>query len=211
MTATKEEKAREKSNEDTVQSLQDILDSKKKHERGVEVMLDSALAASIREHEGRLEKLQRRKKNKDHDLADKASTEIGIVEADLEELWDEAEGLAITFTFRDIGRKPFDDLVLAHPATPDQKKRVEELGGGMLEYNVDTFPPALMAATAINPEMTLEEATEIFNDWGAGDVEALFATALMVCRERTSIPLSKRDIAQTDDSDLNSIFALDGE
>ncbi len=211
MTTTKEEKAREKSNEDTVQSLRNILDSKKKHERGVEVMLDSALAASIREQEAQLEKLQRRKKRKGHDLADEVSNEIAQIEADLEELWEEAEGLAITFTFRDVGRKPFDDLVLAHPATPDQKKRVEDMGGGMLEYNVDTFPPALMSATSLDPKMTLEEATEIFNDWGAGDVEALFATALMVCRERTSIPLSKRDIAQTDDSDLNSIFALNEE
>jgi hypothetical protein len=90
---------------------------------------------------------------------------------------------------------------MAHKPTPEQKKHVADLGGGILVYNTDTFPPALISAAAIDPEISLDEAETIFDQWGSADAEILFTTALLVCKERTSVPLSKNGSEPTLASD----------
>jgi hypothetical protein len=175
------------------QTMADILAAKKPNRRTIDVILDSDMAGTIRLKEQELAQLKNRRGKS---LADG----IGPLETELDELYEQAADLAVTFTFQDIGRRAFDTLVLAHQPTPEQKKHVAEMGGGILEYNIDTFPPALMAASAADPEMTLEEAEEIFNEWSSGDAEILFTTALLACKERASVPLSRKGTGQTGSS-----------
>ena len=175
------------------QTMASIIKKKKPNTKTVDIVLDSDLANEIQLKEQEKAQLQNRR---GRSLADG----IGPLEAELDALYDKASEGVATFTFRDPGRRPFDDLVLEHPPTKDQKDRVTELGGGILEFNLDTFPPALMALTAWEPKMTLKQAETIFDEWGSGDAETLFAAALLVCKERTSIPLSRNGTDPTDNS-----------
>jgi len=174
------------------QNIADILARKKPNVRSIDIALDSDLASEIRATEREIEEAKRKRRGKS--LADGGTT---VLEAKLEELMERAAEESVTFTFQDIGRRALDQLISEHHPTPDQKNRVAELGGGILEYNIDTFPPALIAATAIDPELSIEDAQQIFDEWGAGDAEILFTQALLVCRERTSHPLFKSGIEQT--------------
>lgn len=197
MTDTKEaetEQAKaDQGNKAKQRTISDILRDKKPNSHTVDIILDSDLAGEIQLKEQELAQLRMKK---GRSLADG----IGPLETELDDLYEKAADIAVTFTFTDIGRRTFDELVLAHSPTKPQKDRMAELGGGILEFNIDTFPPALLAATATDPELTLEEATEIFDTWGSGDAEVLFSTALLVCKERQSVPLSKRGTDPTSSS-----------
>ncbi len=175
------------------QTMASIIKKKKPNTKTVDIVLDSDLANEIQLLEQEKAQMQSRR---GRSLADG----IGPLETKLDALYEKASEGVATFTFRDPGRRPFDDLVLEHPPTKDQKDRVIELGGGILEFNLDTFPPALMALTASDPKMTLAQAETIFDEWGSGDAETLFAAALLVCKERTSIPLSRNGTDPTDNS-----------
>ncbi len=174
-------------------TISDILREKKPNTKTVDIVLDADLAGEIQLKEQELAQMRVRK---DRSLADG----VGPLQNELDALYEQAADIAVTFTFTDCGRKNFDELILAHPPTKSQKDHVAELGGGILEFNIDTFPPALLALTGSDPEMTVEEATEIFDAWGSGDAEILFSTALLVCKERTSIPLSRSGTGPTSNS-----------
>ena len=174
------------------QTMADILAAKKPNTRTIDIILDSDLAGEIQLKTAELGQA----KNKRTSLADN----INPLEQELDALYEKAADIAVTFTFQDIGRKAFDEMVYAHQPTAEQKKHVADMGGGILEYNTDTFPPALMAASAIEPEMTTEEAEAILYTWGSGDAEIQFTTALLVCKERTSIPLSRDGTDPTSNS-----------
>ncbi len=174
-------------------TISDILREKKPNTKTVDIVLDADLAGEIRLKEQELAQIRMRK---DRSLADG----VGPIQRELDALYENAADIAVTFTFTDIGRKTFDELILAHSPTKAQKDHIAELGGGILEFNIDTFPPALIALAASDPEMSLEEATEIFDTWGSGDAEILFSTALLVCKERTSVPLSRSGIGPTSNS-----------
>lgn len=174
------------------QTMADIIAAKKPNTRTIDIVLDTDLANEIKLKEQELGQAKSRRRDLAHG--------VGPIEVELDELYERAADIAVTFTFQDMGRKPFDDLILAHPPTSQQKQHIADLGGGVLEYNIDTFPPALLAATAIDPVMTVEEAETIFNEWGSGEAELLFSVALMVCKERASVPLSRSGTEPTQDS-----------
>ncbi len=174
-------------------TISDILREKKPNTKTVDIVLDSDLAGEIRFKEQELAQIRMRK---DRSLADG----VGPLQSELDALYESAADIAVTFVFTDVGRKPFEELLMDHAPTKAQKDHVAATGGGILEFDLDTFPPALLALTASDPELTLEEATEIFDTWGSGDAEVLFSTALLVCKERTSVPLSKSGIGPTSNS-----------
>ena len=196
MVDTKAETAQTKADQGKkakARTISDILREKKPNSKTVDIILDSDLANEIQLKEAELSQMRIRK---GRSLADG----IGPLETELDALYEQAADIAVTFIFTDIGRKVFDALVLAHPPTKEQKDRMAEMGGGVLDFNIDTLPPALLALTASDPEMTLEEATEIFDTWGSGEAEILFSTALLVCKERATVPLSKSGIGPTSNS-----------
>lgn len=95
------------------------------------------------------------------------------------------------FRLRPIGRPQWEHLVLDHPATDVQQKAhrdsQEEQGvplalRGVLRWDEDMFPPALLAASCAEPELSVEQAASIWHDdgekWSAGECEVLFQTAL---------------------------------
>ncbi|MFI1436517.1 hypothetical protein [Streptomyces lydicus] len=126
------------------------------------------------------------------------SVEQGIAEADREE-WmlarpdvvaaqlrlDAAERVledaTVVLTFRALPRPAWEQLLRDHPPTEAQADQ------GM-EYNVETYPAALIAACHIErdqsgaevPGMNEQEAQELLDAWPDSEAKALFTSALLV-------------------------------
>ncbi|MGW0009893.1 hypothetical protein ACWDVX_09040 [Streptomyces tendae] len=126
------------------------------------------------------------------------SVEQGVSEADREE-WtvsqpevvaaqlrlDAAEQVledaTVVLTFRALPRPAWEQLLRDHPPTEAQADQ------GM-EYNVETYPAALIAACHIErdesggevPGMSEQEAQELLDAWPDSEAKALFTCALLV-------------------------------
>lgn len=84
------------------------------------------------------------------------------------------------FTFQALARGAARELIAEHPATEDQQKNAAA-EGRRLQWNPDTYPPALIAASCISPAgFTLEDATEIWDEWSDGQVAQLWSACLSV-------------------------------
>lgn len=93
------------------------------------------------------------------------------------------------FIFRALGRKEIEDLERQHKVTKEQVSAYRDECRTMQvppnsppNYNFETFPPALMAASSKVPVMTLEEATELWNstEFSKGELGAIFQAAWSV-------------------------------
>ncbi len=129
------------------------------------------------------------------------------VQTEIDDLLEASRDTEVVFTFKSMGSQNYD-VLLNQPEnqpTDEQKK-----AGG--DFNPDHFPPALIAASCVDPEMTLEEALTIYNDpsWNGAELQKLFFGALEVNVEVADIPLSKGDTNETRNSLYNSIIAMSG-
>lgn len=181
----------------TKRTIEEILDLKKPLETECEILMDSAYQQQIRELESQL--VEARRNDRAKDISQPSATKI---QQKIDAILEEAQDYIVTFRFRDIGRKKLDKLARDHPPTKEQQDEYKKLNApGVLEFNVDTFGPALVAAASLEPKISLEHAETIFEDWGAGDIDLLFGTALAACKGRASLPKSRRGTAETSNSD----------
>jgi|SRR5262245_23109078 len=93
----------------------------------------------------------------------------------------------VTLKYQAIGMRNYDRLVSKHPPKPDQR-------ADGASFDIDTFAPALIAACSVEPEISLEQAKEIWNseDWSRGDVMVLFRNAVELNNRGLDIPFSDR-------------------
>ncbi len=126
----------------------------------------------------------------------------------LEELIERSRDTEITFIFKSLGRIVYDDLVELPEHQPSDEQKKEGA-----QFNPDTFPPALVAAAAVDPEISIEEAVEIFGDseWNGAELQKLFFAALEVNTETGDIPLSKGGSGVTASSLLSSLMQQNAE
>lgn len=192
-------------------TMEEIRRLKKPNTRKVAILLDSALSHQMDDVASEIERLKRTKSMRSG-LDNPTQKQIDELEEKLIELEEEAAGLTVEFTFQDLGRKRYDALVTDNPATDEDQEAWKRMGGeGKLAYNLESFPPALISACAISPKISLEEAKAIFDEWSEGDLEMLFTTALLACKEPTSLPKSRAASVRMQDSQQNSTTALNGE
>jgi hypothetical protein len=123
----------------------------------------------------------------DQSKADKAST-LDLLRSKRRKTRDlvvEVNGEPITLQFQSISASELDKLRGKH--IPTTKQRAEGIG-----VNMDTFAPALVAATLVDPPMTEDEVRELWNSdyWSTGELGQLFATASDLCMEGMDIPRS---------------------
>lgn len=93
-------------------------------------------------------------------------------------LEEQARESEVEFTFEALGRGEYAKLIAAHRPTAAQK----ELYGEYLEWNADTFPPALLAASCAEPAElagNLAEWTEIHTTWSNGQVTRIWNTCVL--------------------------------
>lgn len=182
-------------------SFADIKALKKPNEVSVEVILNPELTRS-------LEELERRKAKAERDDAKfNRPAQAPKLQKEIEEILAQIEESKVEFVFKDPGRKRFEELVEACPASDEDKAKAKKNGETIPGWDPETFVPGLLALASHDPELSLEEAQEIYDMWGRGDVEALFNTALQACLEQASIPFTKRDTDTILDSVRNLITA----
>ena len=162
-------------------TFDEIRQLKKPNEVTVELLLDPEVNRAIEELERRHERAVR------GDTRHNRTPEAPGILKKLEKLRESLEDQKTTFVFRDPGRQKFDALVDAFPPTAKDKKE------NQYQWDPDAFVPALMSLCAVDPKLTDLQSAEIYNEWGRGDVEALFNAALQACLEQASIPFTKRD------------------
>lgn len=92
----------------------------------------------------------------------------------------------VVLKFQAISAKELDALRSRHKPTMDQKME------GM-QFNPETFPPALISACLVQPVMTYEEAKEIWDsdDWSQGELATLFGTAMDLQTEGLNVPFTE--------------------
>lgn len=92
-------------------------------------------------------------------------------------------GSAETLKFGAISQTALDALRAKHPPTTAQ--RAEGLG-----VDTNTFAPALVAATLIEPAITEDEAREMWasDNWAWGELGELFSHATEICSAGFDIP-----------------------
>lgn len=133
-------------------------------------------------------------------LAMDAAEDDGTAAANWQEARDGYEELKasmvlVTFHLRGIGPKRVELMLADHKPTSKQTDEARRSNGGKpvnLQWNDDTFPPVLIAATTTRVEfsdkpdeamdgLTEAEAAELFSTgskWSVGDRSRVFLTAL---------------------------------
>jgi hypothetical protein len=93
-----------------------------------------------------------------------------------------------------IGNGKYERLMREFPPSDKQledwESTPEKYQGAKPQYDEDKFFPALLAATAREPEMTVEQATELCDEWTSGDIAQLVGTAIQLCNGGTSMDLN---------------------
>jgi hypothetical protein len=175
-------------------SLDDIIARKRPTELKVVIALTPEVGYRLAEAQQKVEGARRAQLLI---KSDEAELSLAEAEAELEAVKEEVMEDCAEFVFHSIGRQAFEDLRDAHVPTPKQKDKAKKLAtqlglgtrGGQIGWNVETFPPALISACCVSPEMEFEEATELWNSEVFNEAETgqLFQAALQVNQSAGSV------------------------
>lgn len=88
-----------------------------------------------------------------------------------------------TFRFRGLPRKEYSDLVAKCPPSPEAKAE-----GADVDW--ETFPIELVAASAIDPVMTVEEVGQLADVLTQAQWDSLYTAALTVNKRDVDLPFS---------------------
>jgi hypothetical protein len=167
-------------------SIEDILGAKRAVTEHVDICVDSTLVDARDEASkavGRAELAARRR-----DAAPEAEHALDDARAALDSAQAAVDAATARFTFKALGNMAVEALQRQHRPTPAQEVdamaqfRAQGLPPAKLNYNTDTFPPALIAASCVSPAMTVEQATEMWESdvWSQGELGRLFQAAWTV-------------------------------
>jgi hypothetical protein len=92
----------------------------------------------------------------------------------------------VSMLFRAIGSTEYDKIIAKCPPTYEQK-------AAGATYNIDTFGPIILSKVCIDPEMTKDEWTELWNspNWNRGEIVQLFYVATELCNRGFDIPFTE--------------------
>ncbi len=156
-------------------SIEDILAEATPRERTVKVCIRGDLA-------GRMEELQEQLAQTSTDWEPSDLSEVHPGRAIVEEmkaLREQVKAAEVPFTLRYIGDKAYSDLMAAHPDKDDTQA-----------FNSETFPRALIAASCVDPVMSEEQATQLFEKINEGEIKKLFDAAWDVHNSSEMVPFS---------------------
>lgn len=148
----------------------------------VPVYLDDDVAAEAAEVNQRAARWRIRHDNQP--LPEELQQEVDRVNEELKEH-------TTYMVFQSMGRKAYEDLMGEHPPTKKQEEEAEEAGVEKPPYNTDTFPPALISASCVEPEMSVAEVEVLFDEWTAPEITAMFSAALEVNTQRRVVQMGE--------------------
>lgn len=166
----------------------------------VTIILDPDVEAALIEAQDKVVKAQERADRNPTNAA--AAAELATANEALTAAEAKARDESATFRFKAIGREAFETLRSQYPPTKAQRDdfKAKALAMGLaafqvgdLGHNPDTFPPVLIAASCIDPVMTIEDAQAIWDsdDWSAAELADLFGAALAVNQTSQRVQLGK--------------------
>ena len=172
-----------------------LIGKKKPLQRTIPIVLDPDLAEDYEIARKDRDMLQARHDLRPDDMEVAAKLEQAETRVrDVEEQLTETEGV-VWMTFKGIGRARFDALQEAHPPTAEQQlKAKQQLGtDDRLAWNPETFPPALVAASLVEPKLSEVEVQRLWtsDDWNQAELTTLVQTALEVNSTRRTVEVGK--------------------
>lgn len=169
----------------------DHLSRKKPVQRRVPICLDPALTESYILSEALVEQRSDELKEAPTDRSRVKALDDARAARDAAKA--EVEENTVEVVFQALSRSTFDALVDAHPPTEAQKQAANDQGRPALAYNPDTFEAALIAASAIEPEMPPEFVKQLFEDpnWNKAELLALWIGALGANQEHRIVDMGK--------------------
>jgi hypothetical protein len=93
----------------------------------------------------------------------------------------EMDAAKVSFRFRALAPDAYSALMEAHPPREDKDER---------QFNTDTFPPALIAASCVDPVMAPDDAKALFSKISSGQQAELFEAAWLANTGRAEVPFS---------------------
>lgn len=164
-----------------------------------QVVRDNEIADRLLEARAAYELEEARFKAKPTDAERQAA--FDRTEVEYQEAQSAAEDYVVEVTFRGIGRHRFDLLKRKHPPTDQDKADAERVGmeAKHLDWSNETFRPALVAASMIDPTtseplMTEEEVRRDIwesDNWNDAECQILFLAALKANQARSTVDLGK--------------------
>lgn len=172
-------------------SYQEMKAKKKPNTRTVPICMDPELGMAFSNLSAKKEKLEELLEGLPGDRA--LAAELKIVEKKLKELDGEIQDAMYDFKFRAVNSTLIDEILSENQPTPKQLKEAAQKGEDAPMWNPDTMPPAIVAASLQDPELTLEEVQEMWEDenWNAAELLTLFEAAMTVNNTRVNVDLKK--------------------
>lgn len=98
---------------------------------------------------------------------------------------DDGEEQELTLKVRAVGQQVYDSLLAEHPPNKKQKENGDS-------YNVETFCPALISKSLVEPVLTNDEALELWasETWSRGELTQLFFACVEVNNKGLDIPFT---------------------
>jgi hypothetical protein len=187
---------------------QDRLPKKNAMTRTVLLANDSEIGEQYRAAKQRVQLMQIRSSGAPDNEA--LAALLAKAQEELDEIEPQALECSIKFVFQSIGRKNMEKLVLAHPPTEEQladveKAKQEAIDGGntdiaadmSVQWNYETFTPALVARSMVQPLRWSEENDQEILDWldedgwNTAEIGELFSAALQANNSSSVLQMGK--------------------
>ncbi|MBG0828558.1 hypothetical protein HS041_12340 [Planomonospora sp. ID67723] len=174
--------------------ISDILGQIQRPEKTVPICLRGDLQAEFEELERALKAA--RDRPSEGTLAG-GGAEAAAVAQQIMDLQEQMREHTTVFRFRGLSSKGYSDLVAQHPPTDEDKEKNQDT-------NWATFTPALVAACAVSPTMTVEDAGQLADALTQAQWDALAMAAFSVNKRDIDIPFSFAASAVLQNSKKNS-------
>lgn len=174
-----------------IRTWEDLKAKKKPNTQKVRIALDPEIAEEFSEAVSRLEIAKIRHNARPNDEG--ATQQLLEAQEEVDRLKPLYLENSTEFVFKAIGRKKYEELVLAHPPTDAQRKQVADMGEDpkQLGWNSDTFPPLIVADSVRSPKMTRTDVKEMWDsdEWNAAELRDLLQAAVMANSDRKNVDL----------------------
>ncbi len=161
-------------------TIEDVFDRKKDNTQRVPILLDPDLREQLKDLEAELA---------DAEQYDNEHTEARKKAPAVEKLLDKLEVVIadsrVTFKFKSIGREAYSKLLDEFKPREDNEDD-EDVG-----FDIDEFPPHLLALSAVEPPLTLVAAYKVWNEFSDSETTLLVAGALTANKELVDIPFTR--------------------
>lgn len=124
------------------------------------------------------------------------SAEVDAAKHEVDRLESLADDQTVVFVFQAVSKKTLDEIKAKCPPTEDvwERYKVRLSANPMLsppEFEPEAFSIELIAASCVDPAMTVTEAAELLDTLSDGDVARLFEAAWSVSMQGSDRPLSR--------------------